>query len=281
MYWGNPNVYYVKLNEDMISYSGEIVKLANKPEHYQEGPWVYKRNGHYYMAFASTCCPEGIGYAMSDKATGPWTTKGYIMKPTERTRGNHPGIIDYKGDSYVFGLNYDLLHLETFDHKERRSTSVAKMYYNPDGTIQEVPYWQDTKLDQIENFNPYRRVEAETMAWGYGLKTGNFEKGGLYVTDIDNDEYLSVRGVDFGTKGAKKFSVSAACVEKGGKIEIRLDKVDGPIVGVVSVSPTGGMDIYKLMSCRIKEAKGVHDLYFCFKGEKGKKLFNLDYWEFK
>lgn len=46
----------------------------------------------------------------------------------------------------MFGLNYDLLHLETFDHKERRSTSVAKMYYNPDGTIQEVPYWQDTKL---------------------------------------------------------------------------------------------------------------------------------------
>ena len=281
MYWGNPNVYYVKLNEDMISYSGEIVKLANKPQHYQEGPWVYKRNGHYYMAFASTCCPEGIGYAMSDKATGPWTTKGYIMKPTERSRGNHPGIIDYKGDSYVFGLNYDLLHLETFNHKERRSTSVAKMHYNPDGTIQEVPYWSDTKLEQIEDFNPYRRVEAETMAWGYGLKTGDFEKGGLYVTDIDNDEYLCVRGVDFGTKGAKKFSVSAACVEKGGKIEIRLDKVDGPIVGSVSVSPTGGMDIYKLMSCRIKEAKGVHDLYFCFKGEKGEKLFNLDYWEFK
>ena len=79
MYWGNPNVYYVKLNEDMISYSGEIVQVENKPEHYQEGPWVYKRNGHYYMAFASTCCPEGIGYAMSDKATGPWSTKGYIM----------------------------------------------------------------------------------------------------------------------------------------------------------------------------------------------------------
>lgn len=71
MYWGNPNVYYVKLNEDMISYSGEVVKLAENPEHYQEGPWVYKRNGHYYMAFASTCCPEGLGYAMSDKPTGP------------------------------------------------------------------------------------------------------------------------------------------------------------------------------------------------------------------
>lgn len=281
MYWGNPNVYYVKLNEDMISYSGEIVKLADKPEHYQEGPWVYKRNGHYYMAFASTCCPEGIGYAMSDKATGPWSTKGYIMRPTERTRGNHPGIIDYKGSSYVFGLNYDLLHLETFDHKERRSVSVAKMHYNPDGTIKEVPYWQETKLEQIENFNPYRRVEAETMAWGYGLKAENHKNGGLYITDIDDNEYLCVRGVDFGKKGAKKFSVIAACVEKGGMIEIRLDSTEGPVIGCVSISPTGGLDIYKQMSCRIKNAKGVHDLYFCFKGEKGNKLFNLDYWEFE
>ena len=34
------------------------------------------------------------------------------MRPTERSRGNHPGVIDYKGRSYVFGLNYDLMHLE-------------------------------------------------------------------------------------------------------------------------------------------------------------------------
>ena len=138
MYWGNPDVYYVKLNEDMISTSGEIVKLP-KQQHYQEGPWCYKRNGKYYMAFASTCCPEGIGYAMSDSPAGPWTTMGYIMEPTHRSRGNHPGIIDFKGKSYVFGLNYDLLRIETPQHHERRSVSVAEMKYNEDGTIQTVP----------------------------------------------------------------------------------------------------------------------------------------------
>ncbi len=74
-------------------------------------------------------------------------------------------------------------------------------------------------------------------------------------------------------KGAKKFSVSAACVEKGGMIEIRLDSTEGPVIGSVSISPTGGLDIYKQMSCRIKNAKGVHDLYFYFKGEKGKQTF--------
>ena len=94
------------------------------------------------------------------------------------------------------------------------SVSVAKMHYNPDGTIEEVPYWQDTKLEQIDNFNPYRRVESfETMAWGYGLKTGNFENGGLFVTDIDNDEYLCIRGVDFGKK-ERESSVAALLVSK-------------------------------------------------------------------
>jgi len=281
MYWGNPNVYYVKLNEDMISYSGEIVKLADRPEHYQEGPWAYKRNGHYYLAFAATCCPEGIGYAMSDKPTGPWTTKGYIMKPTQRTRGNHPGVIDYKGNSYIFGLNYDLMHLETFVHHERRSVSVAKMQYNPDGTIQEVPYWAETVLEQLEPFNPYRRVEAETMAWGYGLKTERMPDGKMCVTHIDNNESLCVKGVDFG-KGAKEFSVSAACNVDGGSIEIRLDSADGTLIGTVDITRTGAMDRYKSMSCKIKNAQGKHDLYFCFKSTAQKdNLFFLDYWEFK
>jgi beta-xylosidase len=63
LYWGNPNLWYVKLNRDMISYSGDIVQIDSKPQNYQEGPWFYKRNGRYYMAYASHCCPEGIGYA--------------------------------------------------------------------------------------------------------------------------------------------------------------------------------------------------------------------------
>ncbi|RZF60422.1 carbohydrate-binding protein [Sphingobacterium corticibacterium] len=280
MYWGNPNVYYVKLNEDMISYSGDIVKLEKTPEHYQEGPWLYKRNEHYYLAFASTCCPEGLGYAMSDSPTGPWTTKGYIMQPTQRSRGNHPGIIDYKGSTYAFGLNYDIMHMETFKHHERRSSSAAKITFNEDGTIQELPYWSDTVLEQIESFNPYQRVEAETMAWGYGLKTEKMPDGKIVLNGIDNNESLLLRGVDFG-KGAKKFSISAASIVEGGYIEIRLGSTRGQLVGTVEITNTGGMDRYATMSCDVKGAKGIHDLYFCFKSSAQKdNLFFLDHWEF-
>ena len=279
MYWGNPNCYYVKLNEDMISYSGDIVKLKETPEHYQEGPWFYKRNGHYYLAFASTCCPEGIGYAMSDSPTGPWKTKGYIMRPTERTRGNHPGIMDYKGKSYVFGLNYDLLKLETNTHYERRSVSVAEMHYNEDGTIQEVPYWADTKLEQIGTFNPFRKVEAETMAWGYGLKTTPNADKSLSVVDVNNGEYICVRGVDFGKNKARRFEVSALPLE-GGNLKIRLDAPDGKIVGNVNIPQGNETSKYELYSCEVNAVSGIHDLYLSFEGENNKDLFELDYWKF-
>lgn len=279
MYWGNPNCYYVKLNEDMISYSGDIVKLKETPEHYQEGPWFYKRNGHYYLAFASTCCPEGIGYAMSDSPTGPWKTKGYIMRPTERTRGNHPGIMDYKGKSYVFGLNYDLLKLETNTHYERRSVSVAEMHYSEDGTIQEVPYWADTKLEQIGTFNPFRKVEAETMAWGYGLKTAPNADKSLSVVDVNNGEYICVRGVNFGKNKARRFEVSALPFE-GGNLKIRLDAPDGKIVGNVNIPQGNETSKYELYSCEVNAVSGIHDLYLSFEGENNKDLFELDYWKF-
>ena len=207
MYWGNPHVYWVRLNEDMVSVDGEIHRIDYPIDTYQEGPWFYKHGDKYYLAFASTCCPEGIGYAMSDSPVGPWKSMGAIMDRTWRTRGNHPGIIDYKGKSYVFGLNYDLHHLETFKHAEQRSVSAAQMFYESDGSIRKVPYWLDNVLEQIEPFNPYRKVEVETMAWGYGLKTDVVEGRGIVLRDIDAGEHLLIKGVDFG-KGAGKLTAS-------------------------------------------------------------------------
>lgn len=275
MYWGNPNVYYVRLNDDMISTSGDIVKLADRPPHYQEGPWCYKRNGHYYMAFASTCCPEGIGYAISSTPTGPWVEKGYIMRPTPRSNGNHPGIIDYKGKSYVFGLNYELLRLEMPDHKERRSVGVAEMHYNPDGTIAEVPYWDENTVQQVHCFNPFRNVEAETMAWGYGLKTARIGDTRIVVCDIDPGETLTIRGVDFGKKGAERFFASTRRARPGTAIEIHLDSADGPLAG--TLHPVADSSGFAESHCNLKGARGIHDLVFVFRGE-APDLMEWDSW---
>ena len=292
MYWGNPHTFWAKLGEDMTSLISEVNKLPHIPN-YQEGPWFYKRNGHYYLGFASTCCPEALGYAMSDSPTGPWEWKGYIMKPTQRDRGNHPGIVDYKGHSYVFGQNYDLMHLETFVHHERRSVSATEITYNADGTIQEVPYWLDQKpMKQLHWLNPYKRVEAETMAWGYGLKSAKMGientgvvadmptstgKKNMYIYDINNGEYIKLRGVDFG-KGAKQFNIAAASTG-GVTVNLRLDSNKGPVVGTVTIGKTGNVEKYRVFSGKVKNVAGVHDLYICF--DKASGDVRLDYWQFK
>lgn len=277
MYWGNPNVYYVKLNEDMISTDGPIVKLRRNPDHYQEGPWTYKRNGKYYMAFAATCCPEGIGYAMSDSPVGPWITKGYLMAPTYKTRGNHPGIIDYKGKSYLFGLNYDILRLQTPEHSERRSVSVVEMQYNPDGTIQESPYFKDAPtVQQIEAFDPFRKVSATTSAWAYGLKTERRTDGCMVLCDLNDEEYVQVKGVDF-ARGAKSIEARISA-DKAFAIEIHLDAADGKLVGTIEVPATGAD--YSNVSAKIKGAKGVHDLFFVVKNTSGSNA-QWESWEFK
>ena len=291
MYWGNPHTYWAKLGEDMVSLKSGITQLPHI-EHYQEGPWFYKRGGHYYLGYASTCCPEALGYAMSDSPTGPWEAKGYIMRPTPRDRGNHPGICDYKGHSYVFGQNYDLMHLETFVHHERRSVSATEITYNADGTIKEVPYWLDQQpMKQLHWLDPYKRVEAETMAWGYGLKSAKMgientgvvadmpESTGrrnMYIYDIDEGEYIRLRGVDFG-QGAKSFALTAAamgtCI-----VTLHLDSQDGPVVGSVNITKTGSTEKYRSFTAKVKGAVGVHDLYICF--DKADGDVRLDWWKF-
>ena len=292
MYWGNPHTFYARLNDDMISLKDSVVKLPHI-ENYQEGPWFYKRNGHYYLGYATTCCPEALGYAMSDSPTGPWESKGYIMRPTQRDRGNHPGIIDYKGHSYIFGQNYDLMHIETFVHHERRSVSAVEITYNPDGTIQEVPYWLDQKpLKQLSWLNPYHRVEAETMAWGFGLKSAKMGientgvvadmpestgKKNMYIFDIDDGELIRLRGVDF-AEGAKSFNIIASAKGKT-TVTLRLDSQKGPVMGKVNITPTGSSEDYRVFSTKVKKIAGVHDLYLCFGNTTGD--VRLDWWQFK
>ena len=319
MYWGNPHVYYTKLNNDMISTQGDIYVLNPKDgvmrpvreegakvdlrapwsekaswtvKNYQEGPWLYKRNGHYYLGYATTCCPEALGYAMSDSPTGPWEWKNYIMKPTERDRGNHPGICDFKGHSYIFGQDYDLMHLETFVHHERRSVSATEIEYNADGTIKEVPYWLDQEpMKQLHWLNPYQRVEAETMAWGYGLKSAKMGientgvvkdmpestgKKNMYIFDLDDGEYIRLRGVDLG-KGAKQFAITAAATGSC-TITLHLDSTDGPVIGQLAVKPTGGIEKYRAFKTKVSKASGLHDLYICFSQTNGD--VRLDWWKF-
>lgn len=288
LYWGNPYLKYVKLNEDMISYSGDVVTVPltkegfnvrykdadKRPSAYEEGPWLYKRKNLYYLLYPAGGVPEHLAYSTSTSATGPWKYGDTIM-PVIKKGGaftNHPGLIDYKGKTYLFYHNGALPGGGGFT----RSVCVDEFQYNPDGTIPRIePAVAGVKA--VSNFNPYKWVEAETIAWEEGVETASDNTTGVYVTAIDDGDYIKIRSVDL-KKGAVSFEANIASAS-GGIIEIRLDSTGGRLIAACSITSTGSLQTWATQSFRVKKATGVHDIYFVFKGGDS-DLFNFNRWKF-
>lgn len=290
LYWGNPKLFYVKLNEDMISYDEALGivevplteesfgKRTGNPERatlYEEGPWFYKRNGLYYMIYAASGIPENIAYATSNGPTGPWTYRGIIMPTQGGSFTNHPGIIDYKGNSYFFYHNGDLPGGGGFT----RSVCVEQFEYNKDDSF---PTFDMTLegVSAIGTLNPYQRTEAETISWEFGIRTEPCSQGGMNVCNINDGDYIRVNNVDFGENGAGTFSASVASASYGGRIELHLDHLEGTMIGTLLVSCTGGDDNWTRKTASVTGAAGLHNIFFVFKGEAADNLFKVDYWSF-
>ncbi|WP_010243043.1 family 43 glycosylhydrolase [Acetivibrio cellulolyticus] len=274
LYWGNSELYYVKLNEDMISYSGSVVKVSPKPTNFVEGPWFYKRNNLYYMVYAGMgSAGEDIRYATSTSPTGPWNFKGVIM-PSQNSYTNHPGVIDYEGNSYMFYHTGNLQGGGSY----HRSVGLEQFNYSSDGSIPSIPITKSGP-SQIGKMDPYIQTEAETICWESGVETEKCSEGGMNVGNIENGDYIKVKGVDFGS-GAVSFDARVASATSGGNIELRLDSPTGTLVGTCAVSGTGGWQTWTTKSCEISGATGIHDLYLKFTGGSG-YLLNVNWWKFE
>ncbi|MBQ1039025.1 family 43 glycosylhydrolase [Micromonospora sp. C81] len=286
LYWGNPGLWYVKLNSDMISYSGSATRItlttagfgtrtgnASRPTLYEEGPWVFKRNGLYYNVFAAECCSEFIAYSTAPGPTGPWTYRGTIMPRQGGSFTNHAGVIDFNGGSYFFYHNGALPGGGGYT----RSVAVEKFSYNSNGTIPTITM-STAGAPQVGTLNPYGRQEAETIAWGSGIETEPSSEGGMNVGWIENGDHVKVKGVAFGG-GATSFTARVASATSGGRIEVRLDSASGPVVGTCTVGGTGGWQTWVTTTCAVSGATGTRDLYLRFAGGTG-NLFNLNWWQF-
>ncbi|WP_319511973.1 family 43 glycosylhydrolase [uncultured Draconibacterium sp.] len=145
LYMGQLVVNAIKLNEDMISYDGQVYLLQGT-DGFFEASWMHKYNGNYYLSYAATS--GKIEYCMSDNPLGPFQYKGVVLE--EMNSGtNHHSIVEYNNQWYLFYHNADLYfknHPEEEPkfgwtdgvHPFRRSICLDKLYYNEDGTIQQV-----------------------------------------------------------------------------------------------------------------------------------------------
>lgn len=279
MYWGNNALYCVKLNEDMTSFSGDIVTFEIKDQSafgsdFEEAPWVFKRNGIYYMLYAAHV-PEHIYYTTSTSPLGPWKYGGVVMKAwAQGSMGNHPGVAEYKGQWYFFYMNQDLPE----GHEKRRAVNVIPFEFNPDGSIPELKHSKMGIVKGVSTLNPYKLTQAETIAWEEGIKVTADEHRKVYVNRIEQNDFIRVRDVDFG-RGASSFEANVANGKGNGSIEIRLDSYGGRLIGCCKVDNAGSDGLWTTVKTEIEKVKGVHDLYFVFKGE-GENLFDFDSWRF-
>lgn len=286
LYWGNPDLQYVLLNEDMISYKGGINKVtlttagfgsrtgnSGRPTTFEEGPWLYKRQNLWYMIYAANCCSEDIRYSTGTSATGPWTYRGVIMPVQGASFTNHPGVINHGGKDYFFYHNGALPGGGGYT----RSVAVEEFNYTSDGLIPQIQM-TTAGPKQLKSLNPYTRTEAETMAQSSGVEVEICNEGGMTVSYIDNGDFLKVKGVDFGS-GASSFSARVSSAGSGGTIELRADKKDGTLMGTCTVAVTGSWQTWTTVQCPVTGASGVHDLFLVFKGGSG-SLFNFNWWQF-
>ena len=164
--------------------------LKGLPSRQAEGPFAFEYNGNYYLTYPYVReNTEVLGYAMSKNPMGPYEYKGLIMPEHENgCWTNHHSIVNYKGQWYLF------YHQNAFSPRDdkRRSVQIDKLYFNPDGTIQEVKKTMrgvginqaterieidryseassDVTTQLIDTVNTFRSYEATLPAKGSWIK---------------------------------------------------------------------------------------------------------------
>ncbi len=138
--WGHGTFYLAKLKDNLTELDGAIQSFS-LPD-YTEGPWLFKRNDLYYMAYPSIDSVNGgserTAYATAPAVTGPWTYQGLITGTAQNSYTIHPGIIEVRNQWYFFYHNATLSLDGVGGSSFRRSVCVEYMDFNPDGTIRPV-----------------------------------------------------------------------------------------------------------------------------------------------
>lgn len=124
----------------------------------------------------------------------------------------------------------------------------------------------------------FEQIEAEDFDSQFGIQLENCSEGGQDVAYIEDGDYVVYKNIDFGI-GAESFQARVASAGGGGNIEIRLDNINGPLIGVCQVVPNGEWQSWVNATCDVSGVSGKHDLYLKFTGGSG-YLFNINWWKF-
>lgn len=290
LFWGNKGCWYGKLGKDMVSFENgykevpgfrdpkcfgpESMKMNWSKGHeemmvgYEEGPWVSRRGDIYYITYPAGGVPEHMAYSTAPSIDGPWTYRGRIMDEAENAFTIHGGEVEFKGRNYMFYHNGALPNGGGF----HRSACVEEFTYNEDGTIPFIPFTKHGPRP-VGTLNPYNSVEAETMAWSWGVKTDRQAGFDHYVTQIHNGDWIKVREVDFGQDGPSEIEIQTLKFNTPAVVEFYIDSLGGDPFASFDVRASGAMK-----TSLARPVTGRHDVYILFRGGD-EQFFDFDWWK--
>ena len=278
--WGNREMEMVGVN-----------CLKDLPNRQAEGPFAFEYNGNYYLTYPYVReNTEVLAYAMSKNPMGPYEYKGIIM--AEHANGcwtNHHSIVNYKGQWYLF------YHHNAYSPKDdkRRSAQIEKLYFNADGTIQEVkPTLRGVGINQANSRIDVDRYSAAAngVELAYLDTTNTFR--GWEVKLPKKGAWLTYNDVDFSNISGKAYMTANVKADKNTKIVIRENNKSGKVIATLKlqVEPEGGNNGGTMMRRRSYVGqwhavtaqlsyipKGVTNLYISCEGEGA----SIDWLQFK
>lgn len=291
--WAGGGPTLCKLKPDMKTLDGPPIHVQGCDKFF-EGPWLFKRAGLYYLTYpAFQKGGSGLGgsgqnydYATAKTIGGPYAYRGSFT----RTRTDQPGAGNIHGSQVLWhGQWYCFYHdfsLSKGDPKSgfKRCVRVDLMRFGPDGSIAPLQ-WTETGPPKLKNLNPFLRREAVCLAKSpppldpHAVATEVCREGGLDLGSLSDGSWVKYANTDLG-HGAKGFTAHVATPATGARIEIHLDRRDGPLLTVCPVPSTGGWQTWQTIHSPVTRATGVHDLFFQFRGSGTGGLLNLRWFQF-
>jgi hypothetical protein len=140
--WKHCNV--VRLTPDLLGVTrfpdGDLFKEIT-PANYVEGPFVFRRNGKYYLMWSEggwTGPDYSVAYAIGDSPAGPFSRVGKVLQqdPSVATGAGHHSVIPVV-DSDTWYIVYHRRPLGT-TNGNHREVCIDEMRFSPDGTIEPV-----------------------------------------------------------------------------------------------------------------------------------------------
>ena len=233
-------------------------------------------------------------YMVSDNPLDPesWEFKGYYGPGV--AGNNHSHLQTFQGNYYHIYHNHGSVLLDAMKKDgvvdasagDYRSICVNKTTVNESTATVNLVTLNQEGAEQIKNVNPYMWQQAETMATCGGV---NYEdmtniKKNTRISTLGNDasenlqvkmkegSWINVRGVDFGTDGAAKFTLRG----KGtATLELRTARAGRPITTIEFSSTEMEEKTFEVDATKFKGVKGNFLL-----AVKSATDFYVDAWKF-